>query len=253
MSKDYVIITGAYGGLGKALSLVYAEEGFGIILLGRNKTKLQDLENKLADITEVKSIICDISNWESCKNAHTQITALNLRIKILINNAGITYIQNFNKDYKIAKYRELIDTNLNGAVYMSQLFIENLTQNKGSIITISSVIGYAPVIGRTAYAASKFGLEGFFSVLKAEQNNRLHIMMVYPTFIQTQIRAVVKGDKTINEVLTPQEVADKIIKAYTEKKSKIYIGKTAKLSYYLYKYFPNFYVNLMRKKVADEI
>lgn len=252
MLTDYVIITGAYGGLGKALSQIYAKAGFGLVLIGRKKKKLQELENEVSKITEVESVVCDISNWESCQAAYTQIMNMGIKIKVLINNAGITYIQNFNKDYKINKYQELINTNLNGAVYLSQLFIADLIKNKGSIITISSVIGYAPVIGRTAYAASKFGLEGFFSVLKAEQNKKLHIMMAYPTFIQTQIRDIVKGDKTINEVLTTEEVANKIFDAYNKKKSKVYIGKTAKLSYYLYKFLPNFYVNLMRKKVNNQ-
>jgi len=185
----------------------------------------------------------------SARNAHQQIIALQISIKVLINNAGITYIQNFNKDYDIKKFQQLINTNLNGAVYLSQLFLTDLLKNKGSIITISSVIGYAPVIGRTAYAASKFGLEGFFSVLKAELDKKLHIMMVYPTFIATQIRDNIKEDKTVNEVLTAETVAENILVAHKKEQARVYIGKTAKLSYYLYKFFPNLYVNLMRKKV----
>ncbi len=253
MLKDYVIITGAYGGLGKALSLVYAKEGFGLILLGRKKKKLQELENELSKISEIESVVCDVSNWKSCQKAYIQIMDMGVKIKALINNAGITYIQNFDTNYKIDKYQELINTNLNGVVYLTQLFIDVLIKNKGSIITISSVIGYAPVIGRTAYAASKFGLEGFFSVLGAEQDDKLHIMMAYPTFIQTQIRDNSNLSVKKYEVLTADQVANKIFDAYSKKKSKVYIGKTAKLSYYLYKYLPNFYVNLMRKKVNNKI
>ncbi len=249
MDKKFCIITGAYGGLGKALAMIYAQEGFGLILLGRKSEALEQLKTVFSLQTDVYTVICDISDWESCQKAFNKIEKLNLNLNTLINNAGITYIQNFDENYDICRYQQLINTNLNGSIYITKLFLKDLLKSKGSLITISSVIGYAPVIGRTAYAASKFGLEGFFSVLKAELANQLHVMMAYPTFIATQIREDIKEDKTINEVLTADMVAEKIRHAHKRKQAKVYIGKTAKLSYYLYKYFPNLYVNLMRKKV----
>jgi len=251
MEKKFCIITGAYGGLGKALARTYAQEGFGLVLLGRKPEALEKLEIEFSSQTDVYTVICDISDWESCQKAFQEIKNLGLNLNTLINNAGITYIQNFNENYDIDRYQQLIKTNLNGTVYITNLFLLDLLKSQGSVITISSVIGYAPVIGRTAYAASKFGLEGFFSVLKAELADRLHVMMAYPTFIATQIRDNIKEDKTVNEVLTADMVAEKVLRAHKRKLAKVYIGKTAKLSYYLYKHFPNLYVNLMRKKVND--
>ncbi|MCK5536217.1 MAG: SDR family NAD(P)-dependent oxidoreductase [Bacteroidales bacterium] len=251
MIKDFVILTGAYGGLGKALAIAYANKGYGLILLGRKKSALQILKEELSNQTRAHSVVCDVSSWEDCQNAHKQIIDLGVQIKVLINNAGITYIQNFNEKYEISSYQELINTNLNGPVYLTRLFMEDLLTNNGSIINISSVIGYAPVIGRTAYAASKFGMEGFFSVLQAEMNNQLHIMMVYPTFIDTHIRDGLEVNTNKYEVLTAEKVANSVLKAHQQKKKKVYIGKTAKLSYYMYKLFPKLYVNLMRKNVES--
>ncbi len=253
MTGEYVLITGAYGGLGKALSVKYAENGYGLILLGRKEDSLINLKNELSSTTDIMTIICDVSDWESCKNAYNEVKSHGIKLNTLINNAGITYIQNLNKDYDIEKYQSLINTNLNGPIYLTRLFIEDLVEKRGSVITISSVIGYAPVIGRTAYAASKFGLEGFFSVLRAEQNGDVQVLMAYPTFIETDIRKNISGDNTANEVLTAKEVADKIYIAHSNNKSRVFIGKTAKLSYRLYKYFPNLYVNLMRKKLDNKI
>lgn len=251
MTKNYVIITGAYGGLGRALSEKYASEGYGLILLDREKEKLKSLQSELKQKTDVEYLVCDISDWEECKKAYNEIKKRKLTCKILINNAGITYIKKLDEEYDISRYQQVIKTNLNGAVYLTKLFLDVLIENNGSLINISSVIGYAPVIGRTAYAASKFGMQGFFSVLQAEQNDKLHILMVYPTFIATEIRKNVKGDKTVNEVLTAEEAAQLIYNAFIKKKENVYIGKTAKLTYYLYKYFPNLYVNLMRKKTGN--
>jgi short-subunit dehydrogenase len=251
----HVLITGAYGGLGEAMAMKFSKEGFGLVLLGRDTAKLKTLEAQLTAQTSVLSIHCDVSNWESCVKAHGLIKASNISIDVLINNAGITYIQSFDKDYEIEKYQNLINTNLNGSVYMTKLFLSDIIQNQGSIINISSVIGYAPVIGRTAYAASKFGMEGFFSVLAAEQENKTHIMMVYPTFIATQIREKTEGKHEINEILSAEEVANWIFRDYQKKMKKVYYGKTAKLSKLMYHFFPKMYVNLMRQKVmkSDQV
>ncbi len=249
MNNNYVLITGAYGGLGKALAHRFAEASYGIILLGRNSGKLMQFTAELPDTVPVKSLVCDVSDWEDCQKAYRQVKTWQINIKVLINNAGITYIHELDKAYDMARFRDLIQTNLYGPVYLSQLFLEDLIQNKGSIINISSVIGYAPVLGRTAYAASKFGMEGFFSVLAAERQDSLHVLMVYPTFIHTDIRKAVPGDKTVNEVLTPESVAERVYRAFTQRKARIYIGKTAKLSYYLYKFAPKMYVRKMRQKI----
>ncbi|PIE87547.1 MAG: hypothetical protein CSA01_00260 [Bacteroidetes bacterium] len=249
MSK-YVLITGAYGGLGEAMAAVYASHGYGLVLLGRNPEKLQTLEKKFTAQTPVISIECDVSNWVQCQSAYNQLQTENIQISVLINNAGITYIKTLDEEYDIERYQQLIATNLNGVVYMTKLFLNDIRVHKGSIINISSVIGYAPVIGRTAYAASKFGMEGFFSVLDAEQHDAVHIMMVYPTFIATGIRKDVKGKKEVNEILTADYVADKIYTGMTKRQKKLYLGSTALKSKLLYKYFPKIYVHLMRQKIS---
>lgn len=249
---NYVLITGAYGGLGTALAEQFSQKGYGIIVLGRNPEKLHLLQQHLTDHADVISIPCDVSDWQSCQNAYDLIKASSINLKVLINNAGISYIQNFNDDYRIEKYQELIATNLNGTVYLTKLFLNDLLQNNGSIINISSVLGYAPVIGRTAYAASKFGMEGFFAVLQAELTDKIHILMAYPTFIATGIRDKIEGKHEVNEILTPEQVAQEIFNGFQAKKQKIYIGKTAKLSYLMFKFLPKMYVNLMRKKVNHD-
>lgn len=250
MKKKYVVITGAYGGLGRALSKIFSNKTYGLILMGRKEKKLIRLKKDLHNKDDIKHVVCDIRDWKSCKKAYEKIQSFNISIDVLINNAGITYIQKFDDQYSIKKYQRVIQTNFNGPVYLTKLFFNDIVNNKGSFVTISSVLGYAPLLGRTAYVASKFGLEGFFSVLEAELNKKAHILMVYPTFIATGIRKKIKRAKTVNEVLKPDKVARTIFKAFEKKKSKVYIGKTAKLACYLYKFFPNLYVHLMRTKAS---
>ena len=250
---NYVLITGAYGGLGESLAKTFAEANYGLVLLGRDQKKLGEVQNKFSDKTPVITLQCDVSKWEQCQAAFEKLQQQKIQISVLINNAGITYIKTLDDAYEIDHYQQLMATNLNGSVYMTKLFLNDIRANNGSIINISSVIGYAPVIGRTAYAASKYGMEGFFSVLDAEQNGDIHVMMVYPTFIATHIRENVEGKKEVNEILTPEYVAERIYTAMTRKKKRVYIGNTAWQSKVLYKYFPKIYVHLMRQKISKTI
>jgi len=245
-----VLITGAYGGVGKALAHVFSSKGYDLILLGRSSAKLALLETELASSgCSIESLVCDVSSLRDCQKVAEKVQG---NIDVLIQNAGITYIQELGKGYDLARFDEVISTNLNGGVYLTQLLLEKLKEKSGSIVVVSSVAGYAPVIGRTAYAASKFGLDGFYKVLEAELNDLAHIMMVYPTFIATGIRDHVTGDKTVNETLTAQQVAEDIYRGLLHKKRRLYLGKTAKISYYLSKYLPSVYVKLMRKKIQKD-
>lgn len=249
--NPYVIITGAYGGLGKALAHTYANEGYGLVLLGRKKDKLEALKKELPDSANVYLMQADIRDFESSLNAYRLIQKEKLHIKVLINNAAITYIKQFDEDYDLEQFKDVINTNLIGQVNITWLFINDLLANRGSLINISSVLGFAPLIGRSAYAASKFGLEGFSQVIRAETEGKMHVMMVYPTFFSSSIRNEVKGDKTINEILSPDDVAQMVYNAHIVKKEKLYIGKSAKLSYYINKFSPKMYVHLMRKKAGS--
>jgi len=134
MPKEYVIITGAYGGLGRALSLVYAKQGYGLVLVGRKEALLNAEKDNLAQHTNVIIEICDVSDWENCKAMYANLKKKAISYKILINNAAITHIQKFDQDFDIEQYQQLIKTNLNAYVYLSKLFIEDLEKNKGSII-----------------------------------------------------------------------------------------------------------------------
>ena len=249
--KNYAIITGAYGGLGRALSHTFAENGYGLILLGRKPDSLRSLKEDLSNKTDIHTFQVDVRKYESCKLAFDRIQKKNIPVDVLINNAAITYIKLFDNSFDTQKFTNLIDTNLKGPVYMSQLFFDDLIENKGSLINISSVLGYAPMLGRAAYVASKYGLDGFSKVLDAETEDQLHVMMVYPTFFESGIRSKVDSNKTVNEVLSAEEVAKRIYAGFKKKKESLYIGKTAKLCFYLNKYSPKLYVNLMRRKVGE--
>ncbi len=242
--KKKVLITGAYGGIGRALAEAYLKEDFVVVLVGRALQKLQALQKSLGPNSEIAQ--CDVADLDQCKALYEKYAQ---SIDVLINNAGVSYIQRLGEGFDVTQISRLADINYKGSTYLTQLFLEELEQRKGSVVVVSSVAGYAPVIGRAAYCASKFALEGFYKVLQAERPS-LHVMMTYPTFVQTDIRKAATSNQTVNEVLSAEYVAQKMVQAQIKRKNRLFLGKTARLSYVLNKYFPGLYVHLMRKKVS---
>ena len=78
-----------------------------------------------------------------------------------------------------------MEINFFGTLNITNQTIDSLLKSNGSIIGLSSIAGFAPLLGRTGYCASKFAMRGFFDTLRAELKGRLHVLMVYPSFIQT--------------------------------------------------------------------
>jgi short-subunit dehydrogenase len=167
------------------------------------------------------------------------------KIDILINNAGFTNISLFRSDTHIDIVRSVMETNFFGSVYCTTYAFDSIVQQKGSIVNISSVAGFSPLVGRTAYSASKYAMHGFFNTLRAELREKdVHVMLVSPQFIETNIRdnkpQVVEGKE-----LTSEYVSEKILKGIVKKKTFLLVGKTAIFAWWMYKIFPRLYEYLM--------
>jgi len=132
--------------------------------------------------------------------------------------------------------------------------LTTLKLNKGQIITISSVAGIAPLMGRTAYSASKHGLHGFFESLRTElYDSGVDISMVCPSFIDNGIKE--KSEYSINQEkvvsgasISPVTAANYILKNTRRNKRLILVGNTAKFSYFLHKWLPKVYEKVMIKR-----
>ncbi len=254
MSKSPIIISGANGGLGKALCQKFMDEGYPIIGLVRSVDKKETLLNEWQRYNDLCRIeICDVTDLNACQKLVEKL--VEVEIGGLINNAGITRIKTFDGVQDIEATRQVIETNLMGAIQLTGAFVEKLKASAGAIISISSVLGFAPVYGRTAYAASKFGMEGFFRTLGTElKSYGVYSLVVYPTFIATGIRTEDMNKKTTGETLTPEFCAEKIFFAFAHRKKRtLLLGKTAHQSYWIYKFFPKLYEKLMINKMKGKV
>lgn len=258
-----VVVTGAAGGLGRSLSLRFAAAGASIAALDLNAAGLADLARMLAGQNGSHSFHpCDITDPAACASTLTDIAGRHGRIDVLINNAGIAHRSAFAAT-GIEVLHRVMDVNFWGAVNASKAALPALTRSRGLIITISSIAGFAPLIGRTGYAASKHALHGFFDSLRSEvEDDGIDVMIVCPSFIATGIdRAALGADgrpatrprRTTGREASPQEAADAIFHAASRVRPLLLFSGTSKAAYWLSRLWPRRYATMMRRKLKSEI
>jgi NAD(P)-dependent dehydrogenase (short-subunit alcohol dehydrogenase family) len=189
LSGKTALITGAAGGLGRALAVELAAEGMRLFITDINA---EGLEQSRAEI-EVKggacrTMVADVSNPE--QTARMVETALEQygAVDILINNAGVTTIGEI-RDHELEDWRWLLGINLWGPIHSVHHILPHMISRKsGHIVNIASVGGLAMVAGNGPYCTSKFGLIGFSEVLRAEvHRHNIKVTIICPGFFDTNL------------------------------------------------------------------
>lgn len=187
MQKKVVVITGASSGIGKALAVKYAAEGFNLVLAARRIERLQELQRQLSN-TEVLPVKTDVTSQEDCKNLIDKAIEKFGKINILINNAGISMRASF-EDVEIEVLRKLMDVNYWGTVYCTKFALPHILKEKGSVVGVISTGGYIGLPGRTGYSGSKFAVRGFLDTVRIEYlHSGLHVLVAAPGFTASEIR-----------------------------------------------------------------
>lgn len=244
-----VIISGAASGLGKALCELYQAQGAKVMGIDVNQEGLNSLEN-------CETMICDVRDEAACKKVVDETIALFGKLDILVNNAGVTDIRYFEAS-NLPIVRRVMEINYFGSVNLTAAALDDLKASKGQIIAVSSIAGFAPLIGRTAYAASKHAVEGFFKTLKTElKQHAIHVLLVCPGFIDTNLRNEFIKDKnqhTTGASASSEEVAKLVFEAARAEKRRLVTSRTGKLSWLLNRLFPSFYERKMVEKMKPPL
>ncbi|MCF7910679.1 SDR family oxidoreductase [Candidatus Pacearchaeota archaeon] len=175
-----LLITGSSRGIGAATAELAKEYGAEVILHGKTESKnLKSLSRKLGS----RYIFCDVKDEESVKR---EVKSLG-KIDVLVNNAGINPSKTF-MNLNAEDWKEIIHTNLLGAVFFSQAILPGMLERKyGKIINVSSVKSYDSVKGKPAYASSKAALNRLTKSMAEEFAPNITVNAVSPGFTNTKM------------------------------------------------------------------
>ena len=255
-----VVVTGAAGGLGAAMVEVFLAAGARVAALDRNAQGLQALQRRSS--TALLTLPCDVTDAQACAQAMQQVQAQWGGVDVLVNNAGIVHRSAFGQT-QVEVIRRVMEVNFFGAVNCTHAALPSLRARSGLIITISSVAGFAPLIGRSGYAASKHALHGLFDSLRTEvQDDGVGVLLVCPSFIDTGIdQAALGGDgqsaartrSTTGGQARPEDAARAIVAAATGSRHLLLMGRTAWLAWWLSRIWPKRYARIMKQRLQSEI
>ena len=196
MSK-VAFITGATRGIGRAIALELAKEGYNIALNYRTENEaLENLKKEISEIgVECYPVQGDVSKAEDSERMTKEIIEHFEQIDVLVNNAGITK-DNLILRMKEEEFTDVINVNLVGTFNITKNVIKYMTKKRyGKIINLSSVVGISGNAGQSNYAASKAGIIGFTkSIAKELASRNITANAVAPGFIQTDMTNVLKDE-----------------------------------------------------------
>jgi NAD(P)-dependent dehydrogenase (short-subunit alcohol dehydrogenase family) len=253
-----VVVTGAAGGIGRAIALQFAAEGAKIGLVDIDDA---GLEGTRVDIEraggEAYAQHCDIRDVAACRAVMGAIGERWGGVDVLVNNAGISHHGHFS-DTEPDVVRRVMDVNFFGAVNCTHAALPSIAERHGAVVAISSVAGFAPLLGRTAYAASKHALHGFFDSLRAEvRDDDVDVLLVCPAYTDTAIDRHAIGanghvlpKKTVGRLLSPKQVARAVVDGVAKGKAQIRLSWVAKTSYWMWTLSPAAYEHAMRRSHA---
>lgn len=186
-------ITGGTAGIGKAIALLFVQQGADVAIVGTNderaKGVLKEMESTRVDSSQrVLSFLCDVSKTNDVEKIVGELLKEWGKVDILINNAGIT------RDNLLIRMTEedwdsVVATNLKSVYNTCRVLARSMMKARsGKIINISSVIGLMGNAGQANYAASKSGVIGFTKSLAKELASRnVCVNCVAPGYIETQM------------------------------------------------------------------
>ncbi len=201
------LITGATSGIGKATAIALSKD-YRLILCGRRKDKLQELEKQLESTTQVITLAFDVRDktqvFEKINNLPNQWK----NIDVLINNAGNAHgLANF-QDAELQDLEDMIDINVKGLIYVSKAVLPFLIKsNDGHIINLSSIAGKQTYANAAVYCASKSAVESLSQGMRIDLlEYGIKVTNVAPGAVNTEFSLVrFKGDK---------EKADKVYQGF---------------------------------------
>lgn len=235
------VITGATGGIGRALSLKFGKEGFSLLICGRSKDKLLSLKSELSEI-EVEYCVYDALERNEKEIVERAINSFG-RIDVLINAAGVGIYESF-ASMREEDLRYVFEVNFFSPFRLTKEALKYMERG-GSIINISSITARLPVPFMGGYGASKSALSSIMESLRGELIEKgINVLNVEAGRIKTEFPEKTLGSlrhPPLGKREDPALFAEAVYKAYLERKRTLVWPSRYKLYIILRSIFPSIY------------
>jgi short-subunit dehydrogenase len=262
MKEDYehkvVWITGASSGIGEALAQALAGLGARLVLSARREMELERVKASLSgDPGNYLVLPLDLEQPDTFAGLVARVLESFGRIDLLIHNGGISQRAAV-KDSPLAIDQKVMAINFFGAVGLTKAVLPVfLSQKSGHFVVISSLVGKFGTPLRSAYAASKHALHGFFESLRAEVwRDHIRVTLVCPGYIRTNIsynainaagEKYQRMDRNQLKGMAPESCAWRILKAVAAGKQEVVFGGKETLGVFLKRFFPGLFSRIVRR------
>ncbi|MDX1445685.1 SDR family oxidoreductase [Lishizhenia sp.] len=260
LANKVIWITGASSGIGAEMAKQCAALGAKIVLSARNEDKLNQVKNSLERPDDHLVVPLDLEdNANFSPKVETVVNHFG-RIDVLMNNGGLSQRSEAHET-PLAVDRRLMEINYFGNIAMTKAVIPVFQKQKhGKIIVISSIAGKFGFFLRSAYAASKHALQGFYEALRLEEEkNNIDVLMVFPGKINTDIsKHALNKDGGAHGVMDHnqatgmpvEECIQHLLKAFKQNKKEVLIGNKEILAVTVKRFFPKLFYKIIKKQSA---
>lgn len=216
LTDKIAVVTGAGSGIGEAIATLLHEEGAKVVLAGRNKDKLQNVANQLAQ-DSVKVVPTDVTKKEEVDELIKMAQQTFGGLDIVINSAG-QMLSSKITDYQVDEWDSMIDVNIKGTLYTAKAPLPTmLEQSSGHLINIASISGFEVTKSSTIYSATKAAVHTITQGLEKElAKTGVKVTSISPGMVDTAITATY--NPTDRKKLEPQDIAEAVLYALTQPK-----------------------------------
>jgi NADP-dependent 3-hydroxy acid dehydrogenase YdfG len=189
-----VLVTGATSGFGKAIAIEFAKNGFNVIITGRRKERLLELEKELSKTVQGKILPLDfdVRKSDEVKAAIDNLPQEWKKIDILVNNAGLAAGSDHIDQCNIDDWERMVDTNVKGLLYMTKAVAPLMIEaNKGHIINIGSIAGKEPYENGNVYCATKAAVKSLSKCTRIDLvKHNIKVTLIEPGMAETEFALV---------------------------------------------------------------
>lgn len=252
-----VWITGASSGIGEALAYEFARQGATLVLSARREDVLDNVRAACAHPERHLVVPLDMTDTDSLP-LHVDAVLQKLgRIDVLVNNAGVSQ-RSLVKDTALEVDRRIMEVDFFGPVALTKAVLPHmLAAGQGQLVAVSSIVGLVATPYRSAYAAAKHAIVGFYDALRAEVHDAgLKVAVLFPGFVRTNVSvAALSGDgsahgvvdEKIASAMLPAEFARQAVAALARGEDRLIIAGRERLAVWLSRLSPALLAHVIRR------